>query len=210
MRSISFSKLNNINAGLFGDVGTFSFYPGKNLGAYGDAGAIISNNDNLSYKMRLYSKHGAIKKHEHKIEGINSRLDGIQASILNIKLNYIEDWTQKRIRNANLYFKELSGVKEIILPKIRENTVHTFHLFVVQAEKRDDLKLFLENRGIQTAIHYPKPLPFLDAYKNYNFNLDEFNVSHEMSSKILSLPMFPELSCDEIAYISENIKEFYR
>lgn len=204
-----FSKLNNINAGLFGDVGTFSFYPGKNLGAYGDAGAIISNNDEYSKRFRLYSKHGAIKKHEHVIEGVNSRMDGIQAAILNVKLNYIEDWTLKRNLNADMYLNSLNVVKEIVLPKIRANSTHSFHLFVIQAEKRDELKVFLKNKNIETAIHYPKALPALEAYKKYNYNLDEFPVAMSLSSKILSLPMYPELQENQINYVSESIREFY-
>ena len=205
-----FSKLNNVNAGLFGDVGTFSFYPGKNLGAYGDAGAIISNNDDYSMRFRLYSKHGALKKHDHVMEGLNSRMDGIQAAILNVKLNYISDWTFQRRVNANVYFNALKDVREIVLPKVRDNSTHSFHLFVIQAEKREELKSFLEEKNIETAIHYPKPLPTLEAYKKYNYDLDEFPVSTRLSSSILSLPMYPELQIEQIEYISECIKEFYK
>ena len=203
------SEYKGKRVGGIGDIATFSFYPGKNLGAYGDAGAIISNNDEYSMRFRLYSKHGALKKHEHIIEGVNSRMDGIQAAILNVKLNYIEDWTLKRNLNANIYLNSLNGVKEIVLPKTRANSTHSFHLFVIQAENRDELKLFLEEKQIQTAIHYPKPLPTLEAYKKYNYNLDEFPVATRLSSNILSLPMYPELQKEQIEYISESIKEFY-
>lgn len=204
-----FSKFNGISAGLYGDVGTFSFYPGKNLGAYGDAGAIITNDRILSRKLRLYSKHGALKKHEHEIEGINSRLDGIQAAILNVKLKYIEQWTEQRILNAKYYLEKLSDIKELILPKIRTNSIHTFHLFVVQAENRDNLKKYLHKRGIQTSIHYPKPLPFLQAYSRYKYALNEFPVSLSLSKKILSLPLYPELHFEQIDYIVDCIKDFY-
>ena len=130
-----FSEYKNKKAGLTGIAGSFSFYPGKNLGAYGDAGCIITNDDALAEKCIMYARHGALKKHQHQIEGINSRLDGIQAAILSAKLPYILEWTTKRINNAMLYHKYLSGISEIVLPVVRPESKHTYHLFVIRTKK---------------------------------------------------------------------------
>ena len=169
-----FSKFNNINAGLFGEAASFSFYPGKNLGAYGDAGAIITNNDNLAELFKMYARHGALVKHQHKMEGINSRMDGLQAAILSVKLKKIELWTNQRQENAKKLTNALQSIKNIKTPIVRENTEHSFHLYVIQAEQRDNLAKFLKIRGIEVTIHYPTPLPFLEAYKKYKYNKDDF------------------------------------
>lgn len=204
-----FSKFNNINAGLFGDAASFSFYPGKNLGAYGDAGAIITNNDKLAELFKMYARHGALVKHQHKMEGINSRMDGLQAAILTVKLKKIEFWTSQRQENAKRLTNALQGIKNIKTPVVRDNTEHSFHLYVIQAEKRDNLAEFLKTRGIEVAIHYPTPLPFLEAYKKYNYKNEDFPVAYNLSNCILSLPFYPELSDDAINYIAKSIKEFY-
>jgi dTDP-4-amino-4,6-dideoxygalactose transaminase len=205
-----FSEYNGIKAGLIGIAGSFSFYPGKNLGAYGDAGCIITNDSDLGEKCRMYSRHGALKKHEHKIEGINSRLDGIQAAILSAKLPHIHKWTENRITNANLYHKYLGDIEEIILPVIRPNTKHTWHLFVIRAKSRDNLVKFLaEKKGIETAIHYPKALPNLAAYKYLEYKENAFPVATKYQDEILSIPMYPELSEEMIIFISKSIREFY-
>jgi dTDP-4-amino-4,6-dideoxygalactose transaminase len=204
-----FSKYNNINAGLFGDAASFSFYPGKNLGAYGDAGAIITNNDEYAVSFKMYARHGALIKHNHLIEGINSRMDGMQASILRVKLNKIEAWTKQRQDNARKLTDALSGIRNIKTPLIRENTEHSFHLYVIQAENRDRLSEFLKSKGIEVAIHYPTPLPLLTAYKKYNYSNVDFPVASYLSGKILSLPLYPELGDQAINYIALSIKEFY-
>ncbi len=204
-----FSKYDGIYAGHFGDAASFSFYPGKNLGAYGDAGCIISNIDELAIKCRMYSHHGSLKKHDHKIEGINSRLDSIQAAILDIKLKYIHDWTKKRQQIAKYYSDQLESISEIIIPKIRNNSEHTFHVYAVQAENRDALKEYLENNGINVAIHYPKPLPFLEAYKYLNHVNSDFPNTSKISNKLLSLPIFPEITLDQQDYVIKEIHKFY-
>lgn len=205
-----FSKLDGVYAGHFGDAASFSFYPGKNLGAYGDAGCIITNNDELATKCRMYSHHGSLKKHDHKIEGINSRLDSIQAAILDIKLNYIHDWTKKRQEIAKYYSDQLKDIPEIITPKIRNNSEHTFHVYGIQADKRDMLKLYLEEKGINVAIHYPKPLPFLEAYKYLNHISTDFPNTSSISTKLLSLPIFPELTIEQQDYVINEIHNFYK
>ena len=204
-----FAKYKNQYVGTFGDFGTISFYPGKNLGAYGDAGFIISNNNDLAKKVRMLANHGQETKHTHIYEGINSRMDGIQGNILNTKLNYILDWTKRRKEIAKIYEKKLSHVKGIITPKIDSDSTHVFHLYVIRAERRDELKNFLSSKGIGTAIHYPNILPLLDCYKDLNYSKNDFPVGYKLSSEILSIPMFPEISNSEIDYICETIKSFY-
>jgi dTDP-4-amino-4,6-dideoxygalactose transaminase len=204
-----FSEFNNKKAGTFGIAGSFSFYPGKNLGAFGDAGAIISNDNEFAKKCKMFARHGALVKHEHVIEGINSRMDGIQANVLNVKLKYILKWTDERIKVAEFYSENLKSVSQISLPRIRKNTKHSFHLYVIRVKKRKELIEFLKKHGIQTAIHYPTPLPFLKAYNYLNYKKEDFPVSHDYQNKILSLPIYPELSLNKINFVCEKIKEFY-
>ncbi len=205
-----FAEFNRQFVGTFGIAATFSFYPGKNLGAYGDAGAIITNDDNLANKIRMYANHGALTKHNHLIEGINSRLDCIQSAILKVKLPHIHEWNKARLNNALLYNKLLTDVKQVETPKIRHNTKHIFHVYEIRAENRKILIDYLNTKNIQTAIHYPTPLPFLPAYKYLNHKLDEFPICANYMNKILSLPMYPELSEEQIHYVVNTIKEFYK
>jgi len=205
-----FSEQNGKRAGTIGIAGSFSFYPGKNLGAYGDAGCIITNNDELAEKCKMYANHGALKKHQHQIEGINSRLDGLQAAVLTTKLPYILNWTEKRIANATKYNNTLKGIEEIVLPQVRENSKHTFHLYVIQANRRDELMQYLKDKGIETSIHYPTALPNLPAYKYLNTTESSFPVATSMQSRILSLPLYPELTDEQIQYAADTIKEFYK
>jgi dTDP-4-amino-4,6-dideoxygalactose transaminase len=204
-----FSEYRGQRVGTFGIAASFSFYPGKNLGAYGDAGAIITNDNVLAEKCKMYARHGALKKHEHQIEGINSRLDALQAAILSAKLPYILDWTAARIKCANVYDNLLSGVSKIVTPKKRENTLHSYHLYVIRADKRDDLANYLNNCNIETAIHYPTALPNLKAYKYLGYESDDFPVATDYQSRILSLPIYPELTYDQIEYVANCIKKFY-
>jgi len=204
-----FAEFDGRKVGTFGIASSFSFYPGKNLGAYGDAGAIITNDDELAGKMRMYSNHGALVKHNHIIEGINSRLDGLQASILNVKLKHIDDWNQKRLENALLYNELLKDVAEIKTPMIRNNSKHIFHVYCIRAEKRDELKNYLADNNIETAIHYPVSLPNMPAYRYLNYKSTDFPISSEYQSKILSLPMYPELSNQQIKKVVDVIKSFY-
>lgn len=204
-----FSEFRGKRAGTFGTAGSFSFYPGKNLGAYGDAGCIITDDDNMAIKFRMYARHGAIRKHQHLIEGINSRMDGLQAAILSAKLPYILEWTANRISKANLYDLYLSGIKEIINPVRRPESTHTFHLYVVRCKHRDDLAQYLKSKGIETAIHYPTALPNLKAYSYLGYKPEDFPVSSKYQSEILSLPIFPELTEEQIKYVSDEIKNFY-
>jgi dTDP-4-amino-4,6-dideoxygalactose transaminase len=202
-----FSTYGGKNAGTFGDAGTFSFFPAKNMGAYGDAGGIITNDDVLAQKMRIFANHGAPNRHDHEVEGIVSRMDGLQAAILSVKLNHIKKWNKKRLQNALYYNDKLSDV--IFTPKIRENVNHVFHQYVVRVEEREKLREYLKEKGISTGIHYPTPLPFLKVYKNLGLNHNDFPISHDYQSKILSLPIYPELSKKQLDYVCNSIIEFY-
>lgn len=197
-------------AGTFGIASTFSFYPGKNLGAYGDAGAVLTNDTELAGKVRMYANHGALKKHQHEMEGINSRLDSLQAAILSVKANHILNWTDSRVANAGIYNEYLKDVKEIITPYVRKDTRHTFHLYVIRTEKRDELKTHLESNGIQTAIHYPRALPNLPAYKYLGHQPEDFPVASRHQDEILSLPMYPELTRPQIEYVANKIRAFFK
>ncbi len=203
-----FSEYKGKKAGLFGIAASFSFYPGKNLGAYGDAGCIITNDDALSEKCRMYAQHGALKKHQHQMEGINSRLDGLQAAILSVKLKHLAEWTNKRIANAALYNKYLAAVEGIALPKQRADSRHTWHLYVIKTKQRDQLANWLAEKGIETFVHYPTALPNLPAYKYLGYTEKDFPVAGSLQDQILSLPLFPELTEEKIQYITETIKSF--
>ncbi|MBI4691116.1 MAG: DegT/DnrJ/EryC1/StrS family aminotransferase [Nitrospirae bacterium] len=205
-----FAEYKGRRVGTFGIAGTFSFYPGKNLGAYGDAGAIITNDDDLAKMSTMYANHGALKKHLHEMEGINSRMDGLQAAILTVKLPHINEWNQKRYTNALLYSERLKDCKEIHIPGLRPNSTHIFHLYVIRTERREELQSYLNDYGIETAIHYPTSLPFLKAYAYLGHCPDDFPVAYRYQKEILSLPMYPELSEDMIDYVTTKIREFFK
>lgn len=204
-----FAKIDGANVGTFGTAASFSFYPGKNLGAYGDAGAIITNDDELADKMRMFANHGALKKHEHFMEGINSRLDGLQAAVLNAKLGHIDQWNAKRREAAFMYNDLLGDVGEIDIPTIRENAEHIFHLYVIRTRQRNGLKKFLSENEIDTAIHYPTALPNLPAYSYLGHQPSDFPVASKYQDEILSLPMYPELDETKIKFVAEKIKEYF-
>ena len=196
--------------GTIGDIGSFSFYPGKNLGAMGDAGALITNKPELATKMAMYARHGGLQKGSHEIEGINSRLDGIQAAILNIKMPHLPKWNLSRQALAKLYQSRLSGIGEIKVPEVAKDREHVWHLFVIECEQREDLVRYLNSHGIQTAINYPIALPFLPAYKKQNHLPTDFPCSYRAQSRILSLPMYPELDDRDVNWICNVIKDFFQ
>lgn len=204
-----FSQYKGKLAGTMGIAGSFSFYPGKNLGAYGDAGCIITNDDELATKCRMFARHGALTKHKHLMEGINSRLDGIQAAILSVKLCYIFEWTEQRITHSRRYIELLASVKQIKTPVVRANSKHTFHLFVIRAERRDELLKYLLECGIETAIHYPSALHNLPAYEYLGYSPGDFPIANDYQNQILSLPMYPELKMVDLEFVVKKIKEFY-
>jgi dTDP-4-amino-4,6-dideoxygalactose transaminase len=203
-----FAEFNGKQVGTIGDAGTFSFFPGKNLGAYGDAGAIITDDAALAEKMRRFANHGSLKKHDHEVEGINSRLDGLQAAVLSVKLKYIDEWNTKRFQNALRYTKLLDEIDGITTPRIRRNSSHIFHQYVIRTKQRDELAAFLRKSGIETGIHYPVALPFLKAYEYLGHTPVDFPVAYEYQNEILSLPMYPELNRQMIEHITQLIYDF--
>jgi dTDP-4-amino-4,6-dideoxygalactose transaminase len=205
-----FATVQGTKVGTFGLAGTFSFYPGKNLGAYGDGGAIVTDDEDLARKARLFANHGSLTKHIHEIEGINSRLDGIQAAVLSVKLGHIDEWNQARNSHALKYNALLSDIWQVKCPKFRPGTFHIFHLYVIRVPRRDDLAAFLKTKGVFTGIHYPVALPFMPAYRYLGHKPSDFPVAYECQDEILSLPMYPELSDDQISYAADCIREFYR
>lgn len=204
------TKEGDAYAGTFGEVAAFSFYPTKNLGAYGDAGCIVTSNDLLAERIRRLSNHGALIKDDHAFEGLNSRMDTLQAAILLAKLPELKNWNAKRRAHALAYTGQLEDVSGISVPAIRAGTTHTFHLYVIRAQRRNELKRFLEERGIQTIVHYPSALHNLPAYGHLHHSPSDFPVATQLQDEVLSLPVYPELTSGQIAYVCENIEEFYQ
>ncbi|MGB4549562.1 MAG: DegT/DnrJ/EryC1/StrS family aminotransferase [Syntrophales bacterium] len=195
--------------GSIGDMACFSFYPGKNLGAYGDGGAIVTDDGDLALKARMFANHGRVSKYDHDLEGVNSRLDGLQAAILFVKLKHLDEWTEKRRRAAYLY-NELLKDTSLITPVELENVRAVYHLYVVRAGNgtREDLIDHLGRYGISTGIHYPIVLPKLRAYSHRKFGAWEFPRAAEASSEILSLPLYAELTEPQIRHIVDAIRAF--
>lgn len=198
----------NKKAGSLADGATFSFYPGKNLGAYGDGGAIVTSNKDIYDKIKALRNYGSPIKYEHRILGYNSRLDTLQAAFLSVKLRHLDKFTLRRQQVAQTYLERLKELKSIQLPGIREIKDHVFHLFVVQLENRDRLQKFLAENDIETAIHYPKPIHQHEAFKYYDFFKESFPIAENICKRILSLPLFPEITEDEIDYICSKLIEF--
>ncbi|MFQ5453269.1 MAG: DegT/DnrJ/EryC1/StrS family aminotransferase [Candidatus Zixiibacteriota bacterium] len=204
-----FAEYKGQRVGTFGIAGTFSFFPGKNLGAYGDAGAIIINDDDYATRVRMYANHGAKVKHQHEFEGVNSRLDGLQAAILSVKLPHIQRWSELRLQHAKQYNKLLSGIDGVEIPRLKENCRHVFHLYVICVEHRDELQVYLKEHGVQTGIHYPTALPFLNAYRYLKHTPEDFPLAFKRQSEILSLPMYPEMTEEMIVYVADTVRAFY-
>jgi dTDP-4-amino-4,6-dideoxygalactose transaminase len=193
--------------GTFGNVATFSYYPGKNLGAYGDAGAITTNDDRLADWMAAFARHGG--KAEHIMEAINSRMDGLQGAVLNVKLPHLPAWTEARRRVAADYDRLLANVGDVETPKIGPDRDHVYHLYVIRTGRRDALKAHLEAARIATGLHYPKALPFYPAYAYLGHSPADFPVAYRNQSRILSLPIYPEMPREMIEYVTEQIRRFF-
>lgn len=190
--------------GTIGDVGSFSFYPGKNLGAYGDAGAIVTNNADVAKKVRMLANHGQLQKHEHLMEGRNSRMDGLQAAILRAKLPHLEFWTNSRIDIAKTYQERITNPK-LQLPSTHKLAKHVFHLFVIRTAERNKVIEQLKSKQIGFSIHYPTALPFMPCYMHLGLQELEFPVAAKYQDQILSIPMFAELTIEQIKYIVDEI-----
>jgi dTDP-4-amino-4,6-dideoxygalactose transaminase len=196
-------------AGNLGLAAGFSFYPTKNLGAFGDAGAITTNNDDLADKVRVLRNYGSRQKYFNETRGHNSRLDPLQAAFLQVKLKYIENWNARRKRIAEYYSANLNNVSELQLPRTAQHADHVWHLYVVRCRERDGLQAHLRECGIDTMIHYPVPPHLSQAYADLNYVAGAFPITEELSRSILSIPIGPHLSIDDAEFVVEKIKQFY-
>lgn len=195
--------------GTFGRAAAFSFYPGKNLGAMGDAGAIVTADAALAERMAMFARHGGLRKGEHFIEGINSRMDGLQAAILSVKLRHLPEWTRARQALAAEYDRRLAGLPGISTPRVAAGCEHVYHLYVIQVEHgRDALRAHLAARGIQTNINYPVILPLVPAYARLGHQPADFPVAHRHQRQILSLPMYSEMTADMVATVARAVREW--
>lgn len=205
------AKFQGQTVGTFGDIGCFSFYPGKNLGAYGDGGLIVTNDEAVAEKVRMLREYGQKAKYHHEIVGYNSRLDEMQAAILRIKLRHLEAWNENRRRNAKLYDEQLSDLPmSITTPKVAKDRTHVYHLYVIRAKQRQLLQDFLSQVQISTGIHYPIPVHKQPACVNIVKQGSKLTITEQIVGEILSLPMFPELKQEEIQFVCDNIKKFYK
>jgi dTDP-4-amino-4,6-dideoxygalactose transaminase len=194
--------------GTFGNAASFSFYPGKNLGAMGDAGAVVTNESALAEKMAMFARHGGLKKGDHQIEGINSRLDGIQAAILSAKLPHLAKWTQLRQERAQRYSDLLASVEGVTTPYVAAGREHVWHLYVIEHHKRDEMAQHLSSDGIPTVVNYPVALPFLPAYRRFNHVPSDFPNAYANQSRILSIPIYPEFSDAQMDQVVTSITNF--
>ena len=181
------------SVGTLGDAACFSFYPGKNLGAYGDGGAVVSNDAELIRRIRMLANHGRLEKYQHQIIGVNSRLDGLQAAILRVKLNHLNDWNAIRRKHAAFYIERLQG-HDVILPFTHPGALPVWHLFVVRVPNRDLCKKQLHDKGIETGVHYPIPLHLQPAYQFLGLGMGALPVTEAAATQVLSLPMYPEMT----------------
>ena len=198
-------------AGTIGTIGTTSFFPSKNLGCYGDGGAIFTNDEALATTLRAMANHGQFKKYHHDLIGVNSRLDTMQAAILNVKLKHLDSYAESRRKAAAFYDGELKGVDGIEIPKRETNSTHVFHQYTlkVKGNKRDSLKDFLNERGVPSMIYYPVPLHLQKAYKAYGYKVGDYPIAESLSDEVLSLPMHTELEEEQLRYITAQIKSFF-
>ena len=206
----SFSNGDKKYTGTMGDIGTTSFYPTKNLGAYGDGGAIFTNNDDLAQKIKMYSNHGESQRYHHNIIGINSRLDSIQAEVLNVKLKYLNDYNNDRNQMAENYNKAFSSVEQLHIPELNKNSTHVYHQYTLKIlnNKRNDLMNYLKQHGIQTRVYYPIPIHKQMAFGNYS-NISLIN-TEELALSCLSLPIHTEVENSSQKYIIETIINFFK
>lgn len=195
-------------SGTIGNIGAFSFYPSKNLGAYGQGGMVITNDADLAEKVRMLIDHGQKERYHYAFEGWNFKMDGFQAAILDVKLNYLDDWNEDRRQNANYYNELLKEIDKIVIPKQLSQREHIYHLYVVRVKDRTGFQEFLRNSQIGTAIHYPISLHLQKAYQYLGYKEGDFPVAERCANEIVSLPMFPELTKQEIEYVCEKIREW--
>jgi len=194
--------------GTLGDAGCFSFYPGKNLGAYGEAGAVVTNNAELAEKIRMLRDHGQSKKYYHNMIGWNARMEGFQGAILEVKLKYLNAWNNARRHHAQLYHQLLQQIPNVIVPREAEYARHIYHVYAIRVPEREALMKFLAEKEVQTGIHYPIPIHLQPAYQFLGLRPGSFPVAEQCAQQFLSLPMYPELTDEQIEYTAQQIKQF--
>lgn len=197
-----------VRVGRTGDVGCFSFYPTKNLGAYGEGGAIVTDDEGIANSVRMLRDHGQPSKNFHQLKGFNCRMSALQGAILGVKLRHLDDWNSRRRKIANLYNQLLSDT--VITPREADHSRHVYHLYVVRTPSRDQLQKYLKSKGIHTAIHYPTPIHLQEAYRELGYGLGSFPVAEKHSEEVISLPIYPELREEEVEYVTEQIRSFFR
>lgn len=188
---------------------TYSFYYSKNLGAYGEAGMVTTNDDELAQRLRLLRDHGSRERYQHEVVGMNGRLDEIQAAILRVKLPHLAAWNAQRRANAARYTRLLADLDTVVPPNIADYATHVFHLYVLRVQQRDELMAYLKDRGIGVGIHYPVPCHLQPAVHSLGYHVGDLPVTEDVAASILSLPMYPELTTDQATYIIDAIKAFY-
>ncbi len=198
------------HSGTVGDMGIFSFFPTKTLGAYGDAGMIVTNNDELFELAKAMRVHGATKKYHHDYVGYNSRLDTIQAAILKVKLKYIDNAIEKRNEISNWYDERLNNCDEVKTPIVKDNQDSVCYVYNIRAKRRDELQAYLKENGIQSTIYYPKPLHLQNCFKNLGYKEGDFPIAEKLCNEVLALPVYPEMNQNEVDYVCEKINEFYK
>ena len=205
-------KLKIMKAGAIGDLGCFSFFPSKNLGAYGDGGMVITNNEKLAERVRLLKNHGSSprEKYLNLIVGTNSRLDALQVAILRVKLKYLSKWSKRRAEKADYYNKNLKGVGDIIAPVTASDRSHIFHQYTIRTKSRDELQKYLKEKAIPTMIYYPLPLHLQPAFQSLGYKVGDFPESEKAAKEVLSLPIYPELFTIKQDFIIKKIKEFFK
>lgn len=203
------AKLGDTFVGNFGIAGCFSFYPGKNIGAFGEGGAVVTNDDALALTLRRLRDHGQNEKYRHAFVGHNYRMDGIQGAVLGVKLKYLPAWTERRRTIASRYKELLGNVGDIVLPHATADAYHVYHLFTIRTKRRSDLQAFLAGRQISTTIAYPIPLHFQEAYRHLGYHKGDFPESERAAEECISLPIFAEMSDDQVMYVCENVKSFF-
>ncbi|MHC4628996.1 MAG: DegT/DnrJ/EryC1/StrS family aminotransferase [Planctomycetota bacterium] len=203
------AEYNRKRAGSIGDAGCFSFYPGKNLGAYGEGGAVVTNNSELAETMRTYRDHGQKKKYYHSMIGWNDRMDGLQGAVLSVKLKHLPEWNEARRENAQLYNKLLSNMDCVVTPVEADAAKHVYHIYAIRVQERDAVMKALAEKDIHCGIHYPVPIHLQNAYRFLGYEKNSLPVAERCVGELLSLPMFAELSQDQIEHVCEQIKAIH-
>jgi dTDP-4-amino-4,6-dideoxygalactose transaminase len=203
------AEFNGRRIGGFGESAAFSFYPGKNLGAYGEAGALLTDDDEIARRSRVFRDQGQAEKYYHESFGHNYRMEAIQGAVLGVKLRYLNEWTERRRAVAKRYVELLSNIDQVRTPREMAYAKHVYHLFVICAHDRDGLSKYLDEKGIGTGLHYPVPLHLQNAFKHLGYKRGNFPVTEKIADDLLSLPIYAEMTNEQIEYVAQSVRDFY-